>query len=127
MTVRNGGFLGDYYHNSFEAPGGYDEGSDSPSASEGSNCSKRKFGGLNYTDQEAFGVSKMVLPLSGLSSSERKELIRRLRQELEQIRFFQKSFELSRSLAVSGSSAKSFGKSRCSTGPGKSVNPITAP
>uniref|UniRef100_A0A1J3GCW9 Transcription factor GTE9 n=1 Tax=Noccaea caerulescens TaxID=107243 RepID=A0A1J3GCW9_NOCCA len=133
MTVRNGGFLGDYCHNSFEAPGGYDEGSDSPSASEGSNCSKRKFGGLNYTDHETFGVSKMVLPLYDLSSSERKELIRRLRQELEQIRFFQKSFEVSRSMAVSGSSAsslgraKSFGKSRCSTGPGKTVNPITAP
>lgn len=130
MTVRNGGFPGDYC---FEAPGGdYDQGSDSPSASEGSNCSKRKLGGLNYTDHETFGVSKFVLPLSGLSSSDRKELIRRLRQELEQIRLFQKNFELSRSMAVTSSSvsglsrAKSFGKSRCSTGPGKTVNPISA-
>ncbi|KAG7550607.1 NET domain [Arabidopsis thaliana x Arabidopsis arenosa] len=130
MTVRNGGFPGDYC---FEAPGGvYDEGSDSPSASEGSNCSKRKLGGFNYTDRDTFGVSKMVLPLSGLSSSDRKELILRLRQELEQIRFFQKNFEISRSVTLTSSSAsgltraKSFGKSRCSTGPGKTVNPLSA-
>ncbi|VYS66792.1 unnamed protein product [Arabidopsis thaliana] len=123
MTERNGGFPGDYC---FEAPGGdYDEGSDSPRVSEGSNCSKRKLG-------ETFGVSKMVLPLSGLSSSDRKELIRRLRQELEQIRVFQKNFELSRPVALTSSSAsgltrvKSFGMSRCSTGPGKTVNPISA-
>ncbi|XP_020876216.1 transcription factor GTE9 isoform X2 [Arabidopsis lyrata subsp. lyrata] len=127
MTVRNGGFPGDYC---FETPGGdYDEGSDSPSASEGSNCSKRKLG---YNDRDTFGVSKMVLPLSGLSSSDRKELILRLRQELEQIRFFQKSFEISRSVTLTSSSAsgltraKSFGKSRCSTGPGKTVNPLSA-
>ncbi|XP_023636004.1 transcription factor GTE9 [Capsella rubella] len=130
MTVRNGGFPGDYC---FETPGGdYDDGSDSPSASEGSNCSKRKLGRLNYTDHETFGVSKMVLPLSGMSSSDRKELIRRLRQELEQVRYFQKNFELSRSVAITSSSAsglsqaKSFGKSRCSTGPGKTVNPVSA-
>ncbi|CAE6100910.1 unnamed protein product [Arabidopsis arenosa] len=130
MTVRNGGFPGDYC---FETPGGdYDEGSDSPSASEGSNCSKRKLGGFNYTDRDTFGVSKMVLPLSGLSSSDRKELILRLRQELEQIRFFQKNFEISRSVTLTSSSAsgltraKSFGKSRCSTGPGKTVNPLSA-
>ncbi|KAL1206029.1 Transcription factor GTE9 [Cardamine amara subsp. amara] len=131
MTVRNSGFPGDYCRNSYETPGVYDERSDSPSASEGSNCSKRKFGGLNSTNHETFGVSKMVLPLSGLSSLDRKELIRRLKQELEHIRFFQKNFEISRSVPVTSSSAsglsraKSFGKSRCSTGPGKTVNPIS--
>lgn len=130
MTVRNVGFPGDYCRNSFDPPGGYD---DSPSVSEGSNCSKRKLGGLNCTDHETFGVSKMILPLSGMSSSERKELIRRLRQELEQVRFFQNNFEISRSMGVTSSTAsslgraKSFGKSRCSTGPGKTVIPISAP
>ncbi|XP_010420059.1 PREDICTED: transcription factor GTE9 isoform X2 [Camelina sativa] len=133
MTVRNGGFPGDYC---FETPGpggDYDEGSDNPSsASEGSNCPKRKLGWSKYTDLETFGVSKLVLPLSGMSSSDRKELIRRFRRELEQIRYFQKNYELSRSVAVTSSSAsglsqaKSFGKSRCSTGPGKTVNPISA-
>lgn len=132
MTVRNGDFPGDYYRNNFDTPGGYDQGSASPNASESSNCSKRKFTGTSCTQDETFGVPRMVLPLSGLSSSERNNLIHRLRQELEQIRSFQKDADLPRSKGVTSTPAsnlsrpKSFGMSRCSTGPGKKVLPLSA-
>lgn len=113
MTVRNGGFPGDYYRTSFDTPGGCD---DSPNASE----------------DETFGVPRMVLPLSDLSSSERKKLIHTLRQELEQIRSFQKSLvDLPMSNIVTPvsnnmSRPKSFRMARCSTGPGKRVLPFSA-
>ncbi|KAG7575535.1 Bromodomain-like superfamily [Arabidopsis thaliana x Arabidopsis arenosa] len=113
MTVRNGGFPGDYYRNSFDTPGGCD---DSPNASE----------------DETFGGPRMVLPLSDLSSSERKKLIRTLRQELEQIRSFRKNVvdlrvsKTSTPVSNNMSRPKSFGMARCSTGPGKRVLPFTA-
>ncbi|XP_010550189.1 PREDICTED: transcription factor GTE9 [Tarenaya hassleriana] len=128
MTVKNGDFPGGYYRNNFETPGGYG-GSDSPSVSEDSNCSKRKFAGLG---REISGVPKIVFPLSDLSSSERKDLVHKLRQELEQIRSFQKSVEFPRTNSSADTStndfsrAKSFGKSRCSAGPGKKVIPLSA-
>ncbi|VVA96026.1 unnamed protein product [Arabis nemorensis] len=129
MTVRNGDFPGDYYRNNIDTHGGYDEEPGSPNVSEGSNCFKRKF---TCSEDETFGVPRMVLPLSGLSSSERNKLIHRLRLELEQIRSYQKDVELPRSEAVTSnpamnlSRAKSFGMSRCSTGPGKKVLPCSA-
>ncbi|XP_020887815.1 transcription factor GTE11 isoform X2 [Arabidopsis lyrata subsp. lyrata] len=113
MTVRNGGFPGDYYRTSFDTPGGCD---DSP----------------NTSEDETFGVPRMVLPLSDLSSSERKKLIHTLRQELEQIRSFQKSLvDLPMSNIVTPvsnnmSRPKSFRMARCSTGPGKRVLPFSA-
>lgn len=105
MTVRNGGFPGDYYR-----PGGYD---DSPNASE----------------DDPFGVPRMVLPLSDLSSSERKILLHTLQQELQQIRSFQKNFDLPLSNIVTSTPPcnKSFRMSRCSTGPGKTVLPKPEP
>ncbi|AAF01563.1 hypothetical protein [Arabidopsis thaliana] len=116
MTVRNGGFPGDYNRNSFDSPGGCD---DSPNASK---------------DDETFGVPRIVLPLSDLSSSERRKWIHTLRQELEQLRSFQKSVGdllpiskiVTSTPASNVSRPKSFGMSRCSTGPGKRVLPFTA-
>ncbi|CAN8236439.1 unnamed protein product [Cochlearia groenlandica] len=128
MTVRNGDFPEDYCPN-----GRYGEGSESSSASQGSNYSKRKLGVLSCIDHETFGVSKMVLSLSTMSSSDRNELLLRLRKELDQIRLFLKSSELSRPVCITSSAtsslskAKRFGKSRCSTGPGKTVIPTIAP
>ncbi|ESQ49997.1 hypothetical protein EUTSA_v10020201mg [Eutrema salsugineum] len=119
MTVRNGGFPGDYY------PCGYDEGSRSPNASDGLDCLQKKF---TCPEDETFGVPRMVLPLSALSSSERKTLIQRLRQELHQIRSFQNDIELSLTGTPASNvpRAKNFGISRCSTGPGKKVLPLSA-
>ncbi|KAL1211259.1 Transcription factor GTE11 [Cardamine amara subsp. amara] len=121
MTVRDGDFPGDYYRHNFDTPGGCE---DSPNAS---NSIKRKF-----PEDETFGVPRMVLPLSDLSSSERKKLIHTLQQELEQIRSFQKNVDFPRSKMVTStpasnlSRAKNFGMSRCSTGPGKKVLPLSA-
>lgn len=73
MTVKNGGF--DYYRSSF-----CDEGSVSPNAS----------------SETAFAsVPRMLLPLSTMSSSssKRQNLIHRLRQELQQLRSFQKDLQ----------------------------------
>uniref|UniRef100_A0A1J3H5I7 Transcription factor GTE11 n=1 Tax=Noccaea caerulescens TaxID=107243 RepID=A0A1J3H5I7_NOCCA len=92
MTVRNGGFPGDYYRNDFDS-----------------------------LEDDAFGVPRRVMPLAGMSSSERKNLIHRLREELEQIRAFHKNVTLTLTRA-----SKSLGVSRCSTGPGKKVAPVTA-
>lgn len=121
MTVSNGGFPGDYLRHNFDTPGGCD---DSPNTFDGFN---RKF-----TEDETFGVPRMVLPVSDLSSSERKKLIHTLQQELQQIRSFQKNVDLPRSKIVTSTPAsnlpraKNFGMSRCSTGPGKRVLPFTA-
>ncbi|CAA7038724.1 unnamed protein product [Microthlaspi erraticum] len=90
MTVRNGGFPGDYHGNDFDT-----------------------------LEDDTFGVPRMVMPLGGLSSSERKHLINRLREELEQIRSFRKNVTLTLTRA-----SKSLGVSRCSTGPGKKVSAV---
>ncbi|XP_010485368.1 PREDICTED: transcription factor GTE9 isoform X3 [Camelina sativa] len=115
MTVSNGGFPGDYYRHNFDSPGG---GFDDDSRPNASDCFKRKF----VEEDETFGVPRTVLPLSDLSSSERKKLVHTLRQELQQIRSFQKTVNLPKSTTLTSTPAcnlprptKSFGMSRCST------------
>lgn len=92
MTVRNGGFPGDYYRNDFDS-----------------------------LEDDTFDVPRRVMPLAGMSSSERKNLIDRLREELERIRAFHKNVTLTLTRA-----SKSLGVSRCSSGPGEKVAPVSA-
>uniref|UniRef100_A0A5B7C0K2 Putative transcription factor GTE8 isoform X2 n=1 Tax=Davidia involucrata TaxID=16924 RepID=A0A5B7C0K2_DAVIN len=109
-------------------------------ASEDSSAPMRKCINLNSAMHDGFGVPMQVLPLSKLSPSERKDLVLRLRAELEQIRILQKSVELQRTNVVTVSSCsdilscsnaqngpsveKNFLKSSALiSGPGKKVNP----
>ncbi|XP_019086767.1 PREDICTED: transcription factor GTE9-like isoform X1 [Camelina sativa] len=114
MTVSNGGFPGDYFRHNFD---------------NASDCFKRE-----SVEDETFGVPRRVLPLSDLSSSERKKLIHKLRQELQQIRSFQKTVALPNSTTLTSTPAcnlprptKSFGMSRCSTttNPGPKPEPLS--
>lgn len=76
-------------------------------ASEDSSVPQRKCISLNSEKKrEMFGVPVHVLPLSSMSPSERKDLVSRLRAELEQIRLLQKKVDLQRThgLTVSSSS-----------------------
>ncbi|XP_047333685.1 transcription factor GTE8-like [Impatiens glandulifera] len=73
-------------------------------ASEDSNDPRRKCIDLNSAARDVFGVPIRVLPLSKMSASERKNLVVRLRSELEQIQSFRKRVQLQRTNAVALSS-----------------------
>ncbi|XP_059641356.1 transcription factor GTE9-like [Cornus florida] len=108
-------------------------------ASEDSGALMRKCINLNSATRDGFGVPIHVLPLSKLSPHERKDLVLRLRAELEQIRIFQKRAELQRTNVVTmssssdilscsntqnGPSVENFRKSLAlNSGPGKKLNP----
>ncbi|KAA8548201.1 hypothetical protein F0562_004538 [Nyssa sinensis] len=108
--------------------------------SEDSSAPMRKCINLNSAMRDGFGVPIQVLPLSKLSPSERKDLVLRLRSELEQIRSLQKRVELQRtnlvtlssssdilscSNAQNGPSVENIPKSAALTyGPGKKFNPL---
>lgn len=138
-------YPGGYYGNTFVTAGEL-EGSGSSgridteiTASEDSSAPMRKCISLNSNNCDAFGVPTQVLPLSNMLPSERKELIHRLKMELEQIRGLQKKAELQRTNTVTVSSSsdilscsngqiaprvESFKKSSALTsGPGKKLNP----
>ncbi|XP_057982733.1 transcription factor GTE8-like isoform X2 [Malania oleifera] len=66
-------------------------------ASEDSFAPVRKCISLNSDMQDSFGVPTQVLPLLNISSSARKDLVLRLRAELERIRILQKKVDLQRS------------------------------
>ncbi|KAA8530129.1 hypothetical protein F0562_004838 [Nyssa sinensis] len=106
-------------------------------ASEYSSAPMRKCINPNSATHDAFGIPIQVLPLSKLSPSERKDLVLRLRAELEQIRILQKSVELQKTNVVTVSSSsdilscsnaqkgppENFLKSSALiSGPGKNVN-----
>lgn len=75
-------------------------------ASEDSSIPQRKCISLNSEKKrEMFGVPVHVLPLSNMSPSERKDLVSRLRAELEQIRLLQKKVDLQRTHGLSVSSS----------------------
>ncbi|XP_052189164.1 transcription factor GTE8 isoform X1 [Diospyros lotus] len=74
-------------------------------ASEDSSAPRRKCINLNFATHDGFGVPFQVLPLSKMAPSERRDLVKRLRAELEQIRILQKRVELQRTSVVALSSS----------------------
>ncbi|KAG5534756.1 hypothetical protein RHGRI_022763 [Rhododendron griersonianum] len=73
--------------------------------SEGSSAPMRKCISLNYPMHDGFAVPIQALPLSKMSSSQRKDLVLRLRDELERIRSLQKRVEMQRTNVVAVSSS----------------------
>ncbi|KAK9039598.1 hypothetical protein V6N11_014794 [Hibiscus sabdariffa] len=145
MLAKRDSFAGEYYCGPYEPPG-ESEGSGSSgridteiTASEDLSAPTRKCISLNPDKHDTFGVGIQVLSLSKMSLSERKGLIHRLRNELEQIRMLQKKVELQRTNGVTVSSssdilscsngqnlpdARYFQKSSMmASGPGKKGNP----
>lgn len=109
--AKNDRFPGGYYRG---ATGfrGVSEGSGSSgrvdieiAASVDSCAPMRKCINLNSNDCERFTVPIQVLPLSNISASEKKELVNRLRTELQQIRHLQKKVDLQRTNGVALSSS----------------------
>ncbi|KAL7232737.1 hypothetical protein ACSBR2_010696 [Camellia fascicularis] len=74
-------------------------------ASEDSSAPRRKCINLNSAACDGFSAPLQVLPLSKMSTSERKDLVLRLRAELEQIRILQKRVEKQRTNVVTLSSS----------------------
>ncbi|XP_054794111.1 transcription factor GTE8-like isoform X2 [Prosopis cineraria] len=97
MTMAKSSRYSEGYCGNAVAPAGESEGSGSSgqidteiTVSEDSSVPTRKCISLNSSHRDPFGVPMQVLPLSKLSPFERKDLVRRLRSELEQIRLLQK-------------------------------------
>lgn len=108
---KNARYPGGHYGNTLDGAG-ESEGSGSSgridteiTASEDSSVPMRKCISLNSNNCDAFGVPMQVLPLSNTLPTERKELIRRLKLELEQIRVLQKKVELQKANAITVSSS----------------------
>ncbi|KAK7338386.1 hypothetical protein VNO77_18993 [Canavalia gladiata] len=102
---------GGYFGNALDTAG-ESEGSGSSgridteiTVSEDSSIPTRKCISLNSSRRDAFGVSMQVVPLSNLSPFQRKDLVQRLRSELEQIRLLQKKIEQQRTNGVTLSSS----------------------
>ncbi|XP_027351706.1 transcription factor GTE8-like isoform X2 [Abrus precatorius] len=102
---------GGYFGNALDTAG-ESEGSGSSgridteiTVSEDSSIPTRKCMSLNSSRRDVFGVSLQVVPLSNLSPFQRKDLVQRLRSELEQIRILQKKIELQRTNGVTLSSS----------------------
>ncbi|GMP29576.1 hypothetical protein CsSME_00004618 [Camellia sinensis var. sinensis] len=74
-------------------------------ASEDSSAPRRKCINLNSAACDGFSAPLQVLPLSKMCTSERKDLVLRLRAELEQIRILQKRVEKQRTNVVTLSSS----------------------
>ncbi|KAM5581912.1 transcription factor GTE8-like [Rosa sericea] len=112
---------GGYCGGVFEPAGGYECSGSSGridtevTVSEGSSAPKRKCISLNSNNRDSFRVPTQVLPLSSMLSSERKDLISRLRTELEQIQVLKKRVETHRSNGVTVSSSSDI--LSCSNGP----------
>ncbi|XP_050231771.1 transcription factor GTE8-like [Mercurialis annua] len=112
MTMaKNGKVFGGFYGNAIETTGEL-EGSGSSGridteniASEGSSALTRKCINLSSNKMDSLGVPLQVLSLSRISRRERKELIRRLRLELEHIRVLQKKVDVPRTNAGTLSSS----------------------
>ncbi|XP_048595247.1 transcription factor GTE8-like isoform X2 [Brassica napus] len=99
--VESAAFPGGYYRNAFEAPDESSQGSGSSAqidtevtASQNSTTPARKRINLNPDDEDPYGVRRQVIPLYNMSQSERKELIHRLKEELEQTKIVLKNAEL---------------------------------
>ncbi|XWS44048.1 hypothetical protein CRYUN_Cryun15aG0011500 [Craigia yunnanensis] len=147
MLAKSDRFAGGYYRGPYK-PLGESEGSGSSGridteiiASEDSSAPTRKCISLNPDKRDIFGVHIQMLSLSNMSQSERKDLMHRLRYELEQIRMLQKKVELqgTNGFTMSSSSdilsctnglivphVQDFQKSpMMASGPGKKRNPLS--
>ncbi|KAI4350552.1 hypothetical protein L6164_004999 [Bauhinia variegata] len=145
IMAKSSRYSGGYYGNAVDTAG-ESEGSGSSgridteiTVSEDSNVPTRKCISLNSSQHDSFAVPMQVLPLSNMSSFERKDLVHRLRSELEQIRLLQKKVELHRTNGVTLSSSSDIlscsnghngprienprKPSTSSSGPGKKLNP----
>ncbi|KAL6143154.1 hypothetical protein ACLB2K_053849 [Fragaria x ananassa] len=102
---------GGYYGDVFEPAGEYECSGSSGrmdaeiSVSEGSSAPKRKCISSVSDYSDVFRVPKQVLPVSSMLSSERKDLISKLRTELERIQVLKKRVEMHRSNGVTVSSS----------------------
>ncbi|KAJ4901024.1 Transcription factor GTE8 [Raphanus sativus] len=113
--VESAAFPGGYYRNTFEEAPDESEGSGSSAqidtevtASENSSTPARKSVKLSSDDEDPYGVQRQVISLYNMSQSERKDLIHRLKLELEQTKIVLKNAELQRlnTPSVSSTSAR---------------------
>ncbi|CAJ1784480.1 unnamed protein product [Sphenostylis stenocarpa] len=111
MMITKSRLAGGYFGNGLDTAG-ESEGSGSSgridteiTVSEDSSIPARKCISLNSSRRDAFGAPMQVVPLSNMSLSQRKDLVQRLRSELEQIRMLQKKIELQRASGVAMSSS----------------------
>ncbi|XP_047156269.1 transcription factor GTE8 [Vigna umbellata] len=111
MTMAKSRLAGGYFGNGLDTAG-ESEGSGSSgridteiTVSENSSIPARKCISLNSTRRDAFGGAMQIVPLSNMSHSQRKDLVQRLRSELEQIRMLQKKIEVQRTNGVAMSSS----------------------
>ncbi|KAL2320250.1 hypothetical protein Fmac_029219 [Flemingia macrophylla] len=102
---------GGYFGNAIDTAG-ESEGSGSSgridteiTVSEDSSVPARKSISLNSSCRDAFGAPVQVVRLSNMSISQRKDLVQRLKSELELIRVVNKKFELQRPNCVTLSSS----------------------
>ncbi|XP_027186513.1 transcription factor GTE9-like [Cicer arietinum] len=72
---------------------------------EDTRVSGRKCVSLSSGQRGAYGVPMQLVPLSKLSALQRKDLVNRFKSELEQVRGFQKKFEMPKRNSVSLSSS----------------------
>ncbi|ESW12884.1 hypothetical protein PHAVU_008G150100 [Phaseolus vulgaris] len=111
MMIAKSRLPGGYFGNGIDTVG-ESEGSGSSgridteiTVSENSSIPARKCISLNSSRRDAFDTPMQVVPLSNMSHSHRKDLVQRLRSELEQIRMLQKKIELQRANGVAMSSS----------------------
>ncbi|XP_044499633.1 transcription factor GTE8-like [Mangifera indica] len=112
MMGNSDRFSGRYYRNNAFQTAGESEGSGSSGrieteimASEDSSAPTRKCINLNSDIQDPFGVPMQILSLSNISPPQRKDLLKRLGIELEQIRVVLKKVEFQRTNGVTVSSS----------------------
>ncbi|KAB5532118.1 hypothetical protein DKX38_018788 [Salix brachista] len=90
---HSAGFVPDYWHaveTMAESEGFGSSGRADMTASEDSFAPKRRCISLNVDGYDTFGVPSQILSLSKMSRPERKDLEIRLKNELEQVRIFQR-------------------------------------
>ncbi|XP_004516284.1 transcription factor GTE8-like isoform X2 [Cicer arietinum] len=107
MMVKSRGYFGNALDTVGESEGSGTSGQIDTeiTVSEDSSAPTRKSICLNSSRRGAYGALMQVVPLSKLSTIERKGLAQRFRSELEQIRQLQKRIEIQRSNGVTLSSS----------------------
>lgn len=95
------------FHPNFESEGSGSSGrlDAEVTASDDSTAPRAKWIDINSASRDGFNVSVQVVPLSKLSLSEKKNLVLRLRSELEKIRVLQRKFELLKTNGITLSSS----------------------
>ncbi|KAL1536543.1 hypothetical protein AAHA92_29178 [Salvia divinorum] len=89
---------------------------------DGSSAAKRKWVDLNSASRDGFTVPVQIIPMSKLSSLERKSLARRLMSELEKIRILQNKVELPKKKIVNKfTKSNSSGTLTCANGQQKGL------